>query len=41
MRRKEANTQNLRLTREDLEGSWNRGIPRTNSLLKGSPDFDL
>ena len=27
---KEANAQNRRLTLEDLEDSWDRGIPRIN-----------
>lgn len=28
LKRKEANAQNRRLTLEDLEDSWDRGIPR-------------
>ena len=34
MKRKEANAQNRRLTLEDLEDSWNRGIPRINTLFQ-------
>ncbi|KAK0464642.1 NUC071 domain-containing protein [Desarmillaria tabescens] len=38
MKRKEANAQNRRLTLEDLEDSWDRGIPRINYLVpEGSP----
>jgi pre-mRNA-processing factor 8 len=32
LKRQEANAQNRRLTLEDLEDSWNRGIPRINTL---------
>ena len=34
MKRKEANAQNRRLTLEDLEDSWDRGIPRINRLFQ-------
>jgi pre-mRNA-processing factor 8 len=34
MKRKEANAQNHRLILEDLEDSWNRGIPRINTLFQ-------
>lgn len=34
LKRKEANAQNRRLTLEDLEDSWDRGIPRINSLFQ-------
>jgi pre-mRNA-processing factor 8 len=34
MKRKEANAQNWRLTLEDLEDSWDRGIPRINTLFQ-------
>jgi len=34
MKRKEANAQNRRLTLEDLEDSWDRGIPRINTLFQ-------
>jgi len=33
LRRSEANAQNRRLTLEDLEDSWDRGIPRINTLF--------
>jgi len=33
LKRQEANTQNRRLTLEDLEDSWDRGIPRINTLF--------
>jgi pre-mRNA-processing factor 8 len=33
MKRKEANAQNRRLTLEDLEDSWDRGIPRINTFF--------
>lgn len=32
-KRKEANAQNRRLTLEDLEDSWDRGVPRINTLF--------
>jgi len=32
LKRQEANNQNRRLTLEDLEDSWDRGIPRINTL---------
>ncbi|KAK9738667.1 JAB1/Mov34/MPN/PAD-1 ubiquitin protease [Popillia japonica] len=32
--RQEANAQNRRLTLEDLEDSWDRGIPRINTLFQ-------
>src|ERR1700761_3678727 len=34
LKRQEANAQNKRLTLEDLEDSWDRGIPRINSLFQ-------
>eukprot|EP01094_Clydonella_sp_ATCC50884_P020124 TRINITY_DN4106_c0_g1_i1.p2 TRINITY_DN4106_c0_g1~~TRINITY_DN4106_c0_g1_i1.p2 ORF type:complete len:2322 (-),score=1069.03 TRINITY_DN4106_c0_g1_i1:351-7316(-) len=34
LKRQEANTQNRRLTLEDLEDSWDRGIPRINTLFQ-------
>ncbi|KAF8194228.1 NUC071 domain-containing protein [Pholiota molesta] len=34
LKRKEANAQNRRLTLEDLEDSWDRGIPRINTLFQ-------
>jgi pre-mRNA-processing factor 8 len=38
MKRKEATASNRRLTLEDLEDSWDRGIPRINTLFqKGEP----
>ncbi|KAJ2487310.1 pre-mRNA-splicing factor 8, partial [Coemansia sp. RSA 2320] len=33
LKRQEANEQNRRLTLEDLEDSWDRGIPRINTLF--------
>ena len=33
-KRLEANQQNRRLTLEDLEDSWDRGIPRINTLFQ-------
>ena len=33
-KRQEAQTQNRRLTLEDLEDSWDRGIPRINTLFQ-------
>ncbi|KAH8668504.1 pre-mRNA processing splicing factor 8 [Xylariales sp. PMI_506] len=33
-KRLEANTQNRRLTLEDLEDSWDRGLPRINTLFQ-------
>ena len=33
-KRMEANQQNRRLTLEDLEDSWDRGLPRINTLFK-------
>lgn len=33
-KRQEANAQNRRLTLEDLEDSWDRGIPRINTLFQ-------
>jgi hypothetical protein len=33
MKCKEANAQNCRLTLEDLEDSWDRGIPHINMCL--------
>ncbi|KAG2029084.1 U6-snRNA interacting domain of PrP8-domain-containing protein [Suillus americanus] len=34
MKRKEANAQNCHLTLEDLEDSWDRGIPHINTLFQ-------
>ena len=34
LKRQEAATQNRRLTLEDLEDSWDRGIPRINTLFQ-------
>ncbi|KAI5340408.1 hypothetical protein L3X38_019682 [Prunus dulcis] len=34
MKRQEAQAQNRRLTLEDLEDSWNRGVPRINTLFQ-------
>jgi pre-mRNA-processing factor 8 len=34
MKRKEANAQNHCLTLEDLEDSWDRGIPHINTLFQ-------
>jgi pre-mRNA-processing factor 8 len=34
LKRQEATTQNRRLTLEDLEDSWDRGIPRINTLFQ-------
>ncbi len=34
LKRQEANAQNKRLTLEDLEDSWDRGIPRINTLFQ-------
>lgn len=34
LKRQEAQTQNRRLTLEDLEDSWDRGIPRINTLFQ-------
>ena len=34
MKRKEANAQNRHFTLEDLEDSWDRGIPRINTLFQ-------
>jgi len=34
LKRREANAQNRRLTLEDLEDSWDRGIPRINTLFQ-------
>ena len=34
LKRQEANQQNRRLTLEDLEDSWDRGIPRINTLFQ-------
>ncbi|KAI8804010.1 NUC071 domain-containing protein [Cladochytrium replicatum] len=34
LKRAEANAQNRRLTLEDLEDSWDRGIPRINTLFQ-------
>jgi pre-mRNA-processing factor 8 len=34
LKRQEANAQNRRLTLEDLEDSWDRGIPRINTIFQ-------
>lgn len=34
LKRQEANAQNKRLTLEDLEDSWDRGVPRINTLFQ-------
>ena len=34
MKRKEVNAQNWCLTLEDLEDSWDRGIPQINTLFQ-------
>jgi pre-mRNA-processing factor 8 len=34
LKRQEANAQSRRLTLEDLEDSWDRGIPRINTLFQ-------
>ena len=34
LKHKEASTQNRRLTLEDLEDSWDRGVPRINTLFQ-------
>uniref|UniRef100_A0A1I8G2Y6 JAB_MPN domain-containing protein n=1 Tax=Macrostomum lignano TaxID=282301 RepID=A0A1I8G2Y6_9PLAT len=34
LKRSEANAQNKRLTLEDLEDSWDRGVPRINTLFQ-------
>ncbi|CAF1352125.1 unnamed protein product [Rotaria magnacalcarata] len=34
LKRQEANTQNKRLTSDDLEYSWDQGIPRINTLFQ-------
>lgn len=34
LKRQEANAQNRRLTLEDLEDSWDRGLPRINTLFQ-------
>ena len=34
LKRQEAMAQNRRLTLEDLEDSWDRGIPRINTLFQ-------
>nr|CCA15592.1 PRP8 premRNA processing factor 8 homolog (S. cerevisiae) putative [Albugo laibachii Nc14]CCA16349.1 PREDICTED: similar to CG8877PA putative [Albugo laibachii Nc14] len=34
LKRQEANAQNRRLTLEDIEDSWDRGIPRINTLFQ-------
>eukprot|EP00940_MAST-03C_sp_MAST-3C-sp2_P002707 g2707.t1 len=34
LKRQEASAQNRRLTLEDLEDSWNRGVPRINTLFQ-------
>lgn len=34
LKRQEANAQSRRLTLEDLEDSWDRGVPRINTLFQ-------
>jgi len=34
LKKEEARSQNRRLTLEDLEDSWDRGIPRINTLFQ-------
>jgi pre-mRNA-processing factor 8 len=34
LKRQEANVQNRRLTLEDLEDSWDRGVPRINTIFQ-------
>jgi pre-mRNA-processing factor 8 len=41
MKRKEATASNRRLTLEDLEDSWDRGIPRINTLFQKGECFLL
>ena len=36
LKRQEAQAQSRRLTLEDLEDSWDRGIPRINTLFQAS-----
>jgi pre-mRNA-processing factor 8 len=36
LKREEAKAQNRRLTLEDLEDSWDRGIPRINTLFQST-----
>ena len=40
LKRQEANAQNRRLTLEDLEDSWDRGIPRINTLFQSQTRTD-
>ena len=40
MKRKEANVQNRHLTLEDLEDSWDGGIPCINTLFFDSHDIE-
>ena len=41
LKRQEAQAQNRRLTLEDLEDSWDRGIPRINTLFQVHNGFPL
>jgi len=34
LKKEEAKTQNRRLTLDDLDDSWDRGIPRINTLFQ-------
>jgi hypothetical protein len=34
LKKEEARSQNRRLTLEDLEDSWDRGVPRINTLFQ-------
>lgn len=36
LKKEEARSQNRRLTLEDLEDSWDRGIPRINTLFQST-----
>lgn len=39
LKKEEARSQNRRLTLEDLEDSWDRGIPRINTLFQYDAPF--
>lgn len=39
LKKQEAVAQNRRLTLEDLEDSWDRGIPRINTLFQKVPTY--
>jgi hypothetical protein len=38
LKKEEARSQNRRLTLEDLEDSWDRGVPRINTLFQSEYD---